>query len=496
MEQELIEAVQRRRSKIRPPTTIAPSDFEARFDEAIKAVKMVNVNDDSASDDEPRKQFQRIPPPPPLLLVPPLRVDMTPVSMRGERSEGDLPHFDAVVHPSIRAMPMHRPTSTILRDTKSKLKRTPPKQIPIRDSSPDSQSETALDRSPTQYIPLRRSPHKAERSDARRIDPPSATANDKGREMEEAIQAMNRNQAMLAKALAKIDTLETIVDSHKRMMDEPSVNDYLVDEPEQVHDSMQHVREWSSKVKDGPPPSIASRPPSILKDKERRSKPSAPQRRKSDPQVRSSKLTRLSESEAEDDAKSVRSSYSATSVARSMKSVLFTIGNAEDVRSEISDDDAVKINLDDEHEINAACEKFTIHGPYIDGELNIFHEICQEYTNAAKITFARKSLFSRTTQAYERVYAFIGSDKRSRLANRKDWNSINNDFKLLDHLFRSIIRSRTRKIKEPTLKLEHFTKGKVLHVQRFRYVMKRIFDRRNHLLESLVGTTLAFETIV
>jgi len=181
--------------------------------------------------------------------------------------------------------------------------------------------------------------------------------------------------------------------------------------------------------------------------------------------------------------------------ARSMKSVLFKRTEEEDLRSEISEDDIANINEGDTNFVDFAYSKFTIHGPFIDKELNVFHSICNEYNLAAKFTFAKRSRFARTNPAHERVYALIGSDKRSSWTNRNDWTQAINNLQVLDFIFRRAIRSRSRTIKEPVMVLEHFTEGSTLDSRRFKCVMRSIFKKRDHLMLTLGIEMTKFEDI-
>lgn len=183
------------------------------------------------------------------------------------------------------------------------------------------------------------------------------------------------------------------------------------------------------------------------------------------------------------------------SVPRSLKSVMFHLSDAEEQRSEASSEDVIENVAIGEDYLTQTADKLLIHGPYVDDELNVFHELCSEYTRAAKITFAQRSHFSRTRPPHERVYGFLGSNKRSKWANRRDWTSVTNDFRLLDYLFRKTIRSKTQKISSPGLNIEHFSDGRRLHPERFRAIMKAAFIRRDELLYTVVGEIKAFGSI-
>jgi len=186
---------------------------------------------------------------------------------------------------------------------------------------------------------------------------------------------------------------------------------------------------------------------------------------------------------------------SVRSTAKSVKSVLFKNVEEEDLRSQISDDDIADINAGDTSFVDYAYDKFTIHGPFVDKELNVFHSICNEYSLASRFTFAKRNKFTRTNPAHERVYALIGSDKRSSWTNRNDWTQAINNLRVLDFIFRRVIRSRSRIIKEPVMVLEHFTHGSVLDSRRFKCVIRSIFKKRDHLMEVLGIEMIKFEDI-
>jgi len=183
------------------------------------------------------------------------------------------------------------------------------------------------------------------------------------------------------------------------------------------------------------------------------------------------------------------------SIAKSVKSVLFRRTEEEELMSEIDDDDVADRNAGEVGFIDYTYEKFTIHGPFIDKELNVFHAICTEYVRAAKISFAKRSPFARTNPASDRIYALIGSNRRSSWTNRGDWNQITNDLQILDFIFRKTIRSQSRMIRQPMMELEHFTEGTELNMRRFWRIMKSIFYKRDRLLTALEIDIIRFEEI-
>lgn len=183
------------------------------------------------------------------------------------------------------------------------------------------------------------------------------------------------------------------------------------------------------------------------------------------------------------------------SVAKSIKSVLFKSTEEAELLSEVDDDDIADVNAGKTDFVDLTSEKFTIHGPFVDKELNVFHAICREYEVAAKISFAKRTPFARTNPAHERVYALIGSNKRTGWTNRNSWSNATNDLQVLDYIFRRTIRSNSRKIRKPVMELEHFTEGTILDTRRFWKIMKGIFKKRERLAQVLNTNTENFEDI-
>jgi len=183
------------------------------------------------------------------------------------------------------------------------------------------------------------------------------------------------------------------------------------------------------------------------------------------------------------------------SVARSIKSVLFRKTEEEELCSEIDDEDVADINAGKIDFVDYTSEKFTIHGPFVDRELNVFHAICAEYQLAARISFAKRSAFARTNPAHERVYALIGSNRRSSWTNRNSWSNATNDLQVLDFIFRKIIRSVSKRIREPVMELEHFSEGSTLDTRKFWKIMRSIFKKREHLAQVLNINVEKYEDI-
>jgi hypothetical protein len=186
---------------------------------------------------------------------------------------------------------------------------------------------------------------------------------------------------------------------------------------------------------------------------------------------------------------------SVRSAARSIKSVLFKKTEEEELHSEITDDDIADINAGETGFVDFTSSKFTIHGPFVDKELNVFHAVCAEYQLAAGMSFAKRSAFSRTNPAHERVYALLGSNRRSSWTNRDSWSKATNDLRVLDFLFRKTIRSESKRIREPVMELEHFREGATLDGRRFWKIMNSIFRKREHLAAVLGVNVDKFEDI-
>lgn len=186
---------------------------------------------------------------------------------------------------------------------------------------------------------------------------------------------------------------------------------------------------------------------------------------------------------------------SVKSMSRSIKSVLFSRTEEEELYSDVDDDDIVDLNAGNTGFIDHTSDKFTIHGPFVDRELNVFHAICSEYQSAARMSFARRTPFARTNPAHQRVYALLGSNRRSGWTNRNSWNDAANSLQLLDYLFRRIIRSKTQKIKQPVMELEHYSAGRTLDTQRFYQIIRAVFKKRNRLTDVLKVNVDEFENI-
>lgn len=176
---------------------------------------------------------------------------------------------------------------------------------------------------------------------------------------------------------------------------------------------------------------------------------------------------------------------STKSNARSIKSVLFKRTEEEELYSDVEDDDVADINSGKTGFIDYASNKFTLHGPFIDKELNVYHAICFQFQLAARISFAKRGPFSRTHSATTRVYALIGSNRRSSWTNRDSWSRANDDLRVLDFIFRKVIRSNSKVIRKPVMELEHFTDGTILDERRFYKIIRSIFKKRNLLMDTL-----------
>jgi hypothetical protein len=176
---------------------------------------------------------------------------------------------------------------------------------------------------------------------------------------------------------------------------------------------------------------------------------------------------------------------SVKSATRSIRSIMFKNTEEEEVYSEVDEDDIANPNDGDVGLVDNVSTKFMIHGPFMDKELNVFHAICAEYQAAARISFAKRTRFSRTNPAHERVYALLGSNRRSGWANINSWNKAVNDLQVLDFIFRKVIRSESKKIRKPVMELEHFSEGSTLNSHRFYSIMHAVFKKRAHLVKVL-----------
>jgi len=183
------------------------------------------------------------------------------------------------------------------------------------------------------------------------------------------------------------------------------------------------------------------------------------------------------------------------SAAKSVKSVIFKGTEEQELISEIDEDDIANRDYGEVGFVNHTSQKFEVHGPFIDTELNVFHAICREYELAAKVSFAKRGPFSRTNPAHDRVYALIGSNRRSSWTNRGDWNKVQNDIQILDYLFSRIIRSKSQVIRKPVMELEYFSEGSLLDPRRFWKIMKAIYYKRDRLLDVLDINITKFESI-
>jgi hypothetical protein len=186
---------------------------------------------------------------------------------------------------------------------------------------------------------------------------------------------------------------------------------------------------------------------------------------------------------------------SAKSAAKSIRSVLFKRTEEEELCSEIDEDDVADVNTGDTGFIDFTSDKFTIHGPFVDKELNVFHAICVEFQLAARISFAKRTAFSRTNPAHERVYALLGSNRRSSWTNRNNWTKATNNLQVLDFIFRKVIRSESKRIRQPVMELEHFTENSTLDSRRFWKIMRSIFKKREHLTTVLGVNVDRFDDI-
>jgi hypothetical protein len=173
------------------------------------------------------------------------------------------------------------------------------------------------------------------------------------------------------------------------------------------------------------------------------------------------------------------------SATKSIRSVVFKNLEEEEVHSEIDSEDIADRNNGDIRLVDDLSKRFVIHGPFVDKELNVFHAICSEYQLAARISFSKRNPFSRTNPAHERVYALLGSNRRSSWTNMNSWDKAQNDLEVLDYLFKRTIRSKSRRIRKPVMELEHYREGSILDSHRFYSIMHAAFKKREHLVKVL-----------
>jgi hypothetical protein len=459
------------------------------------------------------------PPPPP----PPMpsntfnsTVDLRPPSMKsGNNRRNGKPPIDSIVQSEVRAKPIVRPEANELIEAKSKLKRSSRishELDDVHDSNTRRKDfkESALYKAEASK-PLKREIDRRMDKD-RRIEPQSPTEDSPSYDdswIRPRLKSGQRHQSQRLEYSSPVRPRHIRIDSGHSDDDwnAQSRQDFRDDISTLIFNKDPKIARWIRQIVNEE---------SDPEEKEKRSQIDEPRRRSSlkkeqdfDPEIdalRSNLNRQVSETDAQPSkgkskamstksARSAISTGSRKSLAKSMKSVLFKIDDAQELRSERSSEDLIDVNSNESNKIGHTCEKFTIHGPYVDDELNIFHEICQEYKKAAEMTFAKRTAFSRSKPSHERVYYFLSSDRRSGWFNRKDWTAATNDFKLLDHLFRKILRSKTQRIGEPRLKISHLEKGRTLTTSRFRAIVKSCFNRRNELLKAIVGELKEFENI-
>lgn len=476
------------------------------------------------------------PPPPPPPPPPPAyssnvnnKVRLEPQSMRIEGDERGLPHVDAVVHPIMRELGVIRPSPEQIREAKLNLKPSfskltgivdmrssthEPSTNSASDNSDDlassnisRQRKNCIDETPNKQKWLKKTKSQLALDSLTKQFQEMATEMSKLRDEKhqlsrKVMQHELSNQTStkhnddddnstirLAKTTGTphaLNFLEQDVlppDYVNKPSKQQRTEPILSDESSTVFRT-KRLDTWVKSAEQADPP------PSILGSKRRSSSPvlvvGKPQKER---RGRSKTRTRSNSS------KRSKSEARSESLPRSLKSVLFHFSDADEQRSETNSDNVTECIQVGEDYITRTADKLVIHGPYIDDELNVFHELCLEYTKAAQLTFAQRSFFSRTKPAHERVYGLIGSDKRSKWLNRRDWTSGMDGFKLLDYLFRKTIRSKTGKIKRPGLNIEYFDEGRTLSPERFKAIMKKAFDRRDELLKTVVGEIKPFTSI-
>jgi hypothetical protein len=422
---------------------------------------------------------------------------MEPPNMMRRRSEGDeRPHLDAIVHPEMRAVPQLLITPEMLDQRRQNLR---PTSRSSQNSEVDEKATSVSGESFKRDVTASTGAYPRPRRTGSKPRQVRRSEQMPGRWEIESDDITHRGEAEIerkdeSEELKQREWTAKESDFEEALMTNPRVQSWIAQliaqagspQKEQFSQTGSSSKRRISQVES----------PKGERLEERRLKEMNRRNREFDEISGKGKEKEWDSISVQSGRKSILSTVSKRSLTKSMKNVLFHISGAEEVRSQTGSDDVVTVSNVGSDKAGRICERFTIHGPYVDDELNVFHEFCREYLKAAEVTFAKRSILSRTRPAHERVYGLLGSDKRTKWTNQRDWVAVTNDLKLLDHLFRSTIRSKTLKIKEPGLELEGFEKGKTLDYVRFRRIVKHAFTRRDQLKLTIVGAEKAFDSIV
>ncbi|BCD56384.1 hypothetical protein [Lichen partiti-like RNA virus 1] len=188
-------------------------------------------------------------------------------------------------------------------------------------------------------------------------------------------------------------------------------------------------------------------------------------------------------------SRSLRSLTSLKSI-RSIRSGTKSRSSASDI-----DDDSSDYETGIDAQVKRICENYSISGPFISDDLNVVHEICNEYSNIAKFMHGRVSIFSNHKSASQRVYRYIASNNRGKWLNSKQPSTMMPDSRVLDYIFRTVIRSEKLVVRHPKLQLDGLDEGRKLDDRAFSEIIENVFRRRKQLFSSQVGHIQRYKEI-
>lgn len=409
--------------------------------------------------------------------------DLTPISMRSndEPSNGK-PHVDSIVSPKHRTVPMNRITADALIKRRQALKSVAGTETQIRDDemhneiikrrtsheNEHSEQKSSLKRSNSLIsIPMQLSP----------LPPPHPLPpfnnETTGREQNQKNKSEGRKQ----KSLKRINSINDLLQSSE-------------DEAVIPSDSASQARKKATNKAYQQKKSVTEKPIKTsnshkLLEKEEKNTGSISELSQGKPKSKSS--------ETQESSRSRRSSES--HVSFDLGSEIKTSSQHSSANSECEVDE-VDIEGGADLTIQGICNKFTINGPFYDDELNALHLLCSEYTSIASLTLGRQGVFSRSKPHHERVYLYLSSNRRSKWFDTRKPITPSSESRLLDFIFRKILRSRSLVIRDPRMQLDGLDKDRRLSLNRFKRVMQRAFQRRKALIEAAVGSLINFELIV
>jgi hypothetical protein len=386
------------------------------------------------------------------------RVDLTPPSMKQPNHSSGKPHVDAVVQPKVRSVPLGTITAEALLERRKSLRSTvdsesiwgeghPEMEQRSKEEIPEKPKRSSFNSNGSVIsVPARTSPPY--------IPPPPPPPLPKY----EAIQPNTREQDENLKDNSECSECRTTIEPEMNVMPEESAS---------------QIKTYSRSV-------VAYQRKSPLANPER---------------GRSLTLSDVMEapvkrSSSKSTTRSIRSKVSFSSRSRSRSTSKSRKSSNEDEEKEIDIDEGADTR------IKKICERFMIEGPFLDDELNVLHVICTEYINIAALTLSRKGAFSRTKPHHQRVYYYLASSRRSKWFDIKRSTIPSSESRLLDFIFRKILRSRSLTIRKPTMQLDGLDRNRVLDTYRFEKIMSRVFQRRKALIEAAVGDLTDFKMIV